>query len=101
MRTTNGFINGSHNGGNKAPKALPEPIAICGLAMRLPGGIRDAASFWDVLYHGKDMRGPIPSDRYNAKGFDDTIGSKGIIKTQYGYFLDEDFALSGLKWARN
>ena len=67
-------------------------IAICGLAMRLPGSIRDAASFWDLLYNGKDARGPIPPDRYNAKGFNDALSSKGAIKTQHGSFLDEDLA---------
>ena len=74
------------------PKVSPEPIAVCGLAMRLPGGIRNAESFWDVLYHGKDMRGPIPADRYNAQGFDDTMGKKGAIKTKYGYFLNDDLS---------
>lgn len=92
MVTTNGPSNGLPNGHTKTSKALPEPIAICGLAMRLPGGIRDAAGFWDVLYHGKDMRGPIRSDRYNAKGFDDTLGMKGTIKTQFGYFINEDLS---------
>lgn len=67
-------------------------IAICGLAMRLPGGIRDAETFWAFLRDGKDARGPIPPDRYNIHGFNDSLGKKGAIKTQYGYFLDEDLA---------
>ncbi|KAK6950125.1 hypothetical protein Daesc_008451 [Daldinia eschscholtzii] len=68
------------------------PIAICGMAMRLPGGVRDAESFWDILVNKIDTRGPIPSDRYNAAAFTDTYGKRGAIKTQYGYFLDEDFS---------
>ena len=90
---TNGHINVNHVNGNVGgTKRLPGPIAICGLSMRLPGGIHDAESFWDVLYHGKDMRELIPEDRYNAKGFNDALGKKGAIKTQYGYFLKDDLA---------
>lgn len=66
------------------------PIAICGMAMRLPGGIRDSDAFWDAVVNGKDTRGPIPTDRYNAHGFTDQLGKKGSIKTQFGYFLEED-----------
>ena len=84
---TNGTV-----GKSKTSKDPPELIAICGLAMRLPGGIRTSDDFWDVLFHGKDMRGPIPSDRYNAKGFNDALGNKGAIKTNYGYFLKEDLS---------
>ena len=68
----------------------PLPIAICGVAMRLPGGIRDGGSFWDFLVNGRDARRPIPRDRYNADGFDSKLGAKGAIEAQHGYFLDED-----------
>lgn len=70
----------------------PRRIAICGMAMRLPGGIRNSDSLWDVLLHRRDTRGPIPSERYNSDGFSDRMSAKGAIKTQHGYFLDEDLA---------
>ena len=70
----------------------PGEIAICGLALRLPGGIDSAEAFWDVLVNGRDTRAPIPASRYNPKGFDDSLGHKGAIKTQYGYFLNEDLS---------
>ena len=57
------------------------PIAICGMAMRLPGGVRDAESFWDILVNKIDTRGPIPSDRYNAAAFTDTYGKRGAPST--------------------
>ena len=79
-------------GSSKTTQNLPELIAICGFAMRSPGGIRTSDEFWDVLFHGKDMRGPIPPDRYNAGGFNDALGSKGAIKTTHGYFLKEDLS---------
>lgn len=73
-------------------KTAPEPIAICGLALRLPGSIHTAADFWDALVTGKDMRTPIPPSRYNVTGFNNTMGTKGSIKTAHGYFLNEDLA---------
>jgi acyl transferase domain-containing protein len=84
--------NGNANGHSKRPAASQEPIAICGMAMRLPGGINDADAFWDVLYNGKDMQSPIPSDRYNALAFSDALGKKGAIKAQKGYFLSNDLS---------
>lgn len=87
----NGHTNGSPVEGLPSKTTL-EPVAICGLALRLPGGIKTANDFWDVLYNGTDTRSPIPPDRYNAKGFSNELGKKGAIKTQYGYFLDEDLS---------
>ncbi len=73
-----------------AYKTRPSPIAICGVAVRLPGGIRDGGTFWDFLVNRRDARRPVPWDRYNAEGFDNRIGGKGAIEAQHGYFLDED-----------
>lgn len=70
----------------------PRPIAICGMAMRLPGGIHDDKHLWEVLYNGKDMRVTIPEDRYNAKAFSSALGKKGAIETQHGYFLTDDLS---------
>ena len=78
------------DGETHSSKSAKEPIAICGLAMRLPGGINDAARFWEVLINGEDMRGPIPESRYCAAGFSNAMGTKGAIKSQHGYFLEED-----------
>jgi acyl transferase domain-containing protein len=89
---TNGYVNGHSNENIATPTSSSEPIAICGMAMRLPGGIHDAEGFWDALYNGKDLRCPIPSDRYNAKAFSNALGKKGAIKTQYGYFLKDDLS---------
>ena len=73
-------------------QASPSPIAICGIALRLPGGIRNTEGFWDLLANGHDARGPIPTNRYNPEGFDTKLGTKGAIQTQFGYFLDDDLA---------
>jgi hypothetical protein len=92
----NGKVNGStaHHprlGWGKKPLALsagvrcPEPIAVCGLALRLPGGIRDSEAFWDALLNGRDMKGPVPPERHNSTAF---------LASQEGYFIEED--LGGL-----
>ena len=72
------------------PDRIIAPVAICGLALRLPGGIKDGDTLWDFLMGGRDARAPIPSNRYNAEGFDGRLGTKGTIETQYGYFLDHE-----------
>ena len=74
----------------EAIKSSFDPIAICGLGIRLPGGIRSADDFWDLLVNGRDAQGSIRSDRYKVESFNDTLGNKGAIKTQKGYFLDDD-----------
>ncbi|KAH3942932.1 hypothetical protein HBI24_080280 [Parastagonospora nodorum] len=69
-----------------------EPIAICGLGLRLPGGIRDGDSFWDLLVNGRDARMPIPASRYNISGFNGSLDGRDPIKASHGYFLDEDLS---------
>ncbi|KOS21700.1 Lovastatin nonaketide synthase [Escovopsis weberi] len=75
-----------------SPSRSSSPIAICGFGLRLPGGVRDGDSFWDLLVNGRDARMPIPASRYNILGFDASLDSKDAIRTQHGYFLDEDLA---------
>ncbi|PQE23080.1 polyketide synthase protein [Rutstroemia sp. NJR-2017a WRK4] len=71
---------------------IPAPVAICGIALRLPGGINDASTFWNFLLSGNDARIRIPETRYNIEGFDDKCSKKGAIKTHWGYFIDEDLS---------
>ncbi|KAJ5957961.1 Acyl transferase/acyl hydrolase/lysophospholipase [Penicillium vulpinum] len=87
---SNGAVPNGINRIDPKSRFEPKPIAICGIAMRLPGGVHDSDAFWDVLINGKDTRGPIPQDRYNAQGFTDRAGHKGAIKTQFGYFIEDD-----------
>ncbi|KAF9870424.1 hypothetical protein CkaCkLH20_12091 [Colletotrichum karsti] len=75
---------------SEAGHQTPRPIAICGMALRLPNGIRDTDAFWEVLVNQKDLRGPVPDTRYNALAYTDKLGKRGAIKTQHGYFLDEN-----------
>ncbi|WYZ43619.1 hypothetical protein EsH8_VII_000055 [Colletotrichum jinshuiense] len=81
--------NGSGPSINSRTGSLPvvEPVAICGMAMRLPGGITDAAGFWDMLYNGRSGRCKVPEDRYNAEAWYGP-GKIGHTASKFGYFLD-------------
>jgi acyl transferase domain-containing protein len=69
-----------------------EPIAICGIGLRLPGGIRDAHGFWDLLVSGRDARSVIPASRFAIEGFDASLAGHGAVKTRHGYFLEDDLS---------
>ena len=69
------------------------PVVICGLAMRLPGGIRDDRALYDFLINKGDARSIIGQDRYNVDAYYNAHGKHGTISTKYGYFLnDVDFS---------
>lgn len=72
------------------PASAAPAVAICGMALRLPGGVRDAETFWHTLVTKQDLRGPVPPDRYNAAGHNGKRGKRSAINAEFGYFLDED-----------
>ena len=87
----NGPLEGcSHPGGlsDAEPTHVVEPVAIVGMAMRLPGGVHDAESFWDLLINKRDGQCRVPSDRYNIDAWYGP-GKSGHVGTQYGYFLED------------
>lgn len=93
---SNGLNGHSHEADIDASKTLHgettqhvvEPVAIVGMAMRLPGGIHDADSFWDLLVNKRDGQCKVPSDRYNIDAWYGP-GKSGHVGTQYGYFLED------------
>ncbi|KAF1830190.1 hypothetical protein BDW02DRAFT_633855 [Decorospora gaudefroyi] len=96
--TTNGegaYDSTTKNHDHNAPTATgtpPKPIAICGMACRLPSGIKTPQQLWEFLLAGGDARSKVPETRYNIEAFYDPSGRPGTTKTEYGYFLDEDLA---------
>ncbi|KAL0934958.1 polyketide synthase [Colletotrichum truncatum] len=66
-----------------------EPVAICGLGMRLPGGVTDPDAFWDMLVSKRDGRCKVPKDRYNVEAWY-APGKKRHVPSEYGYFLDSN-----------
>lgn len=85
----NGLSNGVSNGGSSH---VVEPVAIVGMAMRLPGGVHDAEGFWDLLVNKRNGQCRVPADRYNIDAWY-SPGKAGHVGTQHGYFL-EDLDLS-------
>ncbi|KAL3465723.1 hypothetical protein BJX64DRAFT_285326 [Aspergillus heterothallicus] len=75
---------------------VPEPIAIVGMGMRLPGRIHDAQALWELLIKKKDTSDSIPSSRFNSDGFYSASKMPGSIGTQRGHFLDESDGLDRL-----
>ncbi|KAJ5971450.1 Acyl transferase/acyl hydrolase/lysophospholipase [Penicillium vulpinum] len=72
------------------------PIAICGMAMRLPGGISNDTQLWEFLLAKGDARSRVPNTRYNVSSYHSKSGRHGTTKSEYGYFLDESVDLGTL-----
>ncbi|KAJ5385785.1 polyketide synthase [Penicillium cosmopolitanum] len=72
------------------------PIAICGMACRLPGGLTTPEELWDFLLTKKDGRCRVPESRYNIDSYYSDTKKPGTVSTEYGYFLDEDVDLGAL-----
>jgi acyl transferase domain-containing protein len=82
---------GGHNDcAIQCSNAANTPIAIVGMALRLPGGVRSSSEFWDMMVNKRDGRTTIPETRYNIEGFHNSFPNKpGSINTQHGYFLQD------------
>lgn len=85
-RMTNG---NDHHADNLHDPSTPPPIAIVGMALRLPGGISSPESLWDLLINKRDARSKVPSNRYNVEAFHGPGARKGEVATQHGYFLED------------
>jgi polyketide synthase 5 len=68
------------------------PIAVIGMACRLPGGIDSPEQLWEALLRGDDLVTEIPADRWDAdEYYDPEPGVPGRSVSKWGGFLD-DFA---------
>ncbi|KAF9631021.1 hypothetical protein BFW01_g1895 [Lasiodiplodia theobromae] len=85
---TNGVRTPS-SGSEYANPHGPQPIAIVGMGMRLPGGIHSSDDFWKLLVEKGDGRCRVPGNRYNIDAFQSSKGTRGTVKSQYGYFLQD------------
>lgn len=68
-----------------------EPLAIVGVACRLPGGLDNPEIFWDAIINRKSLIGSVPKERWNSERFfaesDDASGKTYMKK---GGFLKQD-----------
>ncbi|KAI1118581.1 hypothetical protein F5Y14DRAFT_462535 [Nemania sp. NC0429] len=67
-----------------------EPIAICGMSCRLPGGVDSPSSFWDLLVAKKTGQTPkVPASRFNIDAhYHQDRERPGSFNVLGGYFLD-------------
>ncbi|KAK4941986.1 Type I Iterative PKS [Elasticomyces elasticus] len=103
-RTSHSTRDG-HDGGGEGGLPRPNtqakavPIAICGMALRLPGGIMTPSQFWDFLLAKRDARTLVPESRYNVSAYHTGLGKPGEVKSEYGYFLDDSVDIGALDTA--
>ena len=92
-------LNGNENGaGGSSPEQVPSkagaaavaPIAVIGMACRLPGGIDSPELLWDALLRGDDLITEVPSDRWSIDDhYDPEPGTPGRSVSKWGAFLDD------------
>ena len=67
-----------------------EPIAIVGMGCRLPGGVTDPQTLWQVLRDGVDTVREIPPGRWDIeRHFSADPDQPGTMYTRQGGFLDQ------------
>ncbi|MCI3150428.1 amino acid adenylation domain-containing protein [Streptomyces sp. GB4-14] len=67
-----------------------EPIAVVGMACRMPGGADSPEAFWEFLDRGGDGIGEIPATRWDIDRFyDPDPDAPGKMSTRRGGFLDD------------
>ncbi|MGA7467505.1 sulfolipid-1 biosynthesis phthioceranic/hydroxyphthioceranic acid synthase [Mycobacterium sp.] len=66
------------------------PVAVIGMACRLPGGIDSPEQLWEALLRGDDLVTEIPPDRWDAdEYYDPQPGAPGRSVCKWGAFLDD------------
>ncbi len=69
-----------------------DPVAVIGMACRLPGGIDSPELFWESLLRGDDLITEIPAERWDAEEYyDPELGVPHRSVSRWGGFLDDVF----------
>ena len=78
---------------NPSPTAYikeTSPVAVIGMACRLPGGIDSPEQLWEALLRGDDMVTEVPSGRWDAdEYYDPEPGVPNRSASKWGAFLDD------------
>jgi acyl transferase domain-containing protein len=84
-------------------------VALVGIGCRFPGGIRDAASFWNVVAGGKDVVSELTPERWHAETWyhpDPSVPGRvysraaGCLEQDIALFDAEFFGISGREASR-
>lgn len=71
-------------------QARHEQLAVIGISARLPGGVRDADSFWRMMMQATDTISEVAPDRWAVDDFyDPDPDTPGRMPFRYGAFLDD------------
>jgi acyl transferase domain-containing protein len=73
---------------NQKSEYLQEPIAIIGLACRLPGNCNSPTAFWDFLDRGGVAHNEAPESRFNLKNHHDDYKKPKTMRSPGGMFLE-------------
>ena len=75
------------------------PVAVMGMACRLPGEIDSPELEWEALLRGDDLITEIPAERWHVdEHYDTERGVTGRSVSRWGAFLDE---IAGFDLARD
>ncbi|KAI8194760.1 Highly reducing polyketide synthase gloL [Colletotrichum sp. SAR 10_65] len=66
-----------------------DPIAIVGMAVRLPGGVRNTEDFWDLMMNKRSGLIPIPKERWNSEGFYSPVAKWGTVQNKEAYMFSQ------------
>jgi polyketide synthase 5 len=81
---------GSPSDDSKAGAAPVAPVAVIGMACRLPGGIDSPELLWEALLRGDDLITEVPPDRWSIDDhYDPEPGIAGRSVSKWGAFLDD------------
>ncbi|MCC2314661.1 type I polyketide synthase [Cellulomonas xiejunii] len=69
----------------------PVPVAVTGIGLRLPDGIRSLDDLWETLVEGRTTASTFGDDRWPTAGYlADEPGVPGRTHVLNGHFLDQD-----------
>ena len=70
------------------------PIAIVGMACRLPGGVSSTESLWEMCSRARTGWSEVPKDRFSHAGyFHPNPARSGTYNCEGGHFIRDDIAL--------
>lgn len=67
---------------------VQEPVAIIGMACRLPGENNSPRALWEFLKRGGIASNDVPANRFNLKGHYDGSCKPGTMRPPGGMFLE-------------